>query len=172
VPPRGFGPRTGANVPESNDDAISAALADESTPKALREAYEVIQRQLSESQGDLTALRREAAFSKAGLKDLPHRSLFEKAYEGEMDPDKIRESAKQYGLVDESEGSQQQASTDLEAYRRIGAAGSNVAPAADDAMAALDRAGSNPELIKRVIEQYGSELGVGLPPNAQGYRIV
>lgn len=156
---------------ETNDEAIQAVLADESTPKPLRDAYAALQQQLNEAKAESAIVKREAAFAKAGLKDVPHRSLFEKSYEGELNPEAIQEAAKEYGLVEDIAAADQ-TRADLEAHRRIGAAGSSVPSAPDDAMAALDRAGNNPEAIKRVIEQFGPELGVGLPPSAQGYRVV
>ena len=49
---------------DTNDEAIQQALADESTPKPLRDAYASLQQQLSELQTENAAAKREAAFKR------------------------------------------------------------------------------------------------------------
>ena len=159
---------------ETNDETIQAALADESTPKPLREAYEALRRDLDAARAEVATGKRESAFAKAGLSDLPHRELFERSYEGDLTAEAIREAATPYGLVTASADAAAAASQALaEATRQVQAGTSTTTqPQADDAMTALDRAGSNPEAIKAVIQKYGPDLGVGLPASVGNHRLI
>jgi hypothetical protein len=159
---------------EITDETIQAALADESTPKPLRDAYNAMRQDLEAARAEVATGKREAAFAKAGLSDLPHRELFERSYDGDLTPEAIREAASPYGLVTGTTDAAAAASRELaEATRQVQAGTSTTTqPQADDAMAALNRAGNNPEAIKAVIQKYGPDLGVGLPASVGGYRLV
>lgn len=157
-----------------NDEAIQAALADESTPKPLRDAYAAAQRDLEAARAEIATGKREAAFKDAGLKDDPTVELFKRSYEGDLTPEAIRLAAVPYGLA--AEAVVDTAAADqalLEATRRVQAGTSTTTPTqGDDAMAALDRAGNNPEAIKAVIAKYGADLGVGLPASVGNHRLI
>lgn len=160
---------------EMTDEAIQAALADESTPKALRDWATSLQAELVTARTEASAVKREAAFAKAGLSDLPHKSLFERTYEGEMTPEAIKEAAKEYGLVPETPAANAtvQDRADLDAIRRTQAASSGATTGANDGdlFDALDRAGSTADVMK-LIRERGSEMGVSLPESAGGYTLV
>ena len=157
---------------ETNDEAIQAALADESTPKALRDWAASLQRDLESARSEIATGKREAAFRDAGLKDDPTVELFKRAYDGDLTPEAIRLAAIPYGLTAEPVANAVADRELLEATRRVQAGTSQTPTQADDAMAALDRAGSNPEAIKAVIQKYGADLGVGLPATVGGHRLI
>lgn len=161
---------------DMTDEAIQAALADESTPKALREWATSLQAELVTARTEASAVKREAAFAKAGLQDLPHRSLFERTYEGELTPEAIKEAAKEYGLVSETStdnNSTNQDRADLDAIRRMQGASSGAANPgnAGDLFDALDRTNGPGDVLK-LIRERGAEMGVTLPESAGGYTLV
>ena len=158
---------------DTNDEAIQAALADESTPKALRDWAASLQRDLESARSEIATGKREAAFRDAGLKDDPTVELFKRAYDGDLTPEAIRLAAIPYGLTADATAAAAAADRELlEATRRVQAGTSTTPPAAEDAFTALDRAGNNPEAIKAVIQKYGAELGVALPASVGGHRLI
>lgn len=52
---------------------------------------------------ELNDLRREMAFTKAGIPDTPTGKLFREAYKGEPTEDAIRKSASEYGVIEASQ---------------------------------------------------------------------
>lgn len=159
---------------ETTDETIQAALADESTPKALRDWATSLQRDLDAARTEIATGKRESAFKDAGLKDDPTVELFKRTYDGDLTPEAIKLAAIPYGLVAEAAAADTSAADRelLEATRRVQAGTSTTPTQADDAFTALDRAGSNPEAIKAVIQKYGADLGVGLPATVGGHRLI
>jgi len=156
---------------ESNDETIQAALADESTPKPLRDAYAALQTQLAEANKTIATKDREAAFTKAGLADLPHRSLFEKSYEGDLTPEAIREAATPYGLVTDAAATAATADREaLDAIARGQRASSGTPAGGEDILARMDT--MSPAEIQHLINTRGAEFGVSLPASVGGNRLI
>ena len=158
-----------------SDEEIQSHLSDENTPAPLREAYEALKGQLESERASRTQIEREAAFLKAGLADLPHRALFEKTYEGEMNAEAIKEAAKEYGLVPDPTATTTPTDTnraDLDAIRRTQQASAGAAPEAPmDFGDALDRARS-PQEWEAIMAQAPPESGIRLKGTVGGSRLI
>lgn len=170
---------------EVSDENVRAALADENTPAPLRDAYEALRTQLESERASRTALERETAFARAGLADLPHRTLFEKSYEGDMTVEAIRSEAAKYNLLPTADAPQQDGRPptqadiddalmgDLEAMRRVGAAGTPATapqgPSFDERISQV----RSKEEWDAVVRQYGSDVGIATVKTSKfGHRIV
>lgn len=158
-----------------SDEEIQTHLSDENTPAPLREAYEALRGQLESERAKNVAVEREAAFLKAGLADLPHRSLFEKTYEGEMNAEAIKEAAKQYGLVPDPTATTTptpENRADLDAIRRTQQASSGApAGAPMDFGDALDRARS-PQEWDAIMANAPADSGIRLKGTVGGHRLI
>lgn len=132
-----------------------------------------LQADLETERATRTQLERRAAFLEAGLSDLPHRELFEKTYEGEMNAEAIKAEAAKYGLISgASVDTQPDNRADLDAARRIqqASAGSPTGAPMDFADA-LARARS-PQEWDAVMAQAPVEAGIRLKGTVAGNRLV
>lgn len=91
-----------------NDDDLDLEIEDDSTDiRGLRRAAN----QAKKLKAEMAQIRRELAFAKAGLPlDDPKMNYFIRGYDGEMEPDIIRETAMQAGFL-VSQGSPQEPQT-------------------------------------------------------------
>ena len=91
-----------------NDDDLDLDIEDDSTDiRGLRRAAN----QAKKLKAEMAQIRRELAFAKAGLPlDDPKMNYFIRGYDGEMEPDVIRETAMQAGFL-VSQGSSQEPQT-------------------------------------------------------------
>lgn len=91
-----------------NDDDLDLDIEDDSTDiRGLRRAAN----QAKKLKAEMAQIRRELAFAKAGLPlDDPKMNYFIRGYDGEMEPDIIRETAMQAGFL-VSQGSSQEPQT-------------------------------------------------------------
>ena len=91
-----------------NDDDLDLDIEDDSTDiRGLRRAAN----QAKKLKAEMAQIRRELAFAKAGLPlDDPKMNYFIRGYDGEMEPDVIRETAMQAGFLI-SQGSSQEPQT-------------------------------------------------------------
>jgi hypothetical protein len=129
------------------------------TPKGLRRAAN----KAKKLEAELNTLRRELAFAKAGIPmNDPKMGYFIKGYEGELEPDAIREAAEEAGFlqVESAPVQAQQEAPDMAAQQRImrasvGAATEDISEEA--AIARMEEAmqeGGLPALLE-VAQQYG-----------------
>jgi hypothetical protein len=90
------------------DDDLDLDIEDDSTDiRGLRRAAN----QAKKLKAEMAQIRRELAFAKAGLPlDDPKMNYFIRGYDGEMEPDIIRETAMQAGFL-VSQGSSQEPQT-------------------------------------------------------------
>ena len=121
-------------------------------------------REAEAAKSEVAQLKRELAFTKAGIPETGVGALLRKAYDGDTDPEAIRKTAEEYGIF--SPASQEQApdpvAEELERHRNIaGATGtSNSGPtAAQELLSAMDGAASEADLIA-VINSQGSTGGL------------
>lgn len=68
---------------------------------------------------ELNDLRREMAFTKAGIPDSPTGKLFREAYKGDPEVEAVRKSASEYGVIEAS----QVPDDELDAADRVAALG-------------------------------------------------
>ena len=131
----------------------------EETPRGLRRAAN----KAKKLEAELNTLRRELAFAKAGIPmNDPKMGYFIKGYEGELEPDAIREAAEEAGFlqVESAPVQAQQEAPDMAAQQRImrasvGAATEDISEEA--AIARMEEAmqeGGLPALLE-VAQQYG-----------------
>lgn len=131
----------------------------EETPRGLRRAAN----KAKKLEAELNTLRRELAFAKAGIPmNDPKMGYFIKGYEGELDPDAIREAAEEAGFlqVEATQTAPQQQAPDMAAQQRImrasvGAVTEDISEEA--AIARMEEAmqeGGLPALLE-VAQQYG-----------------
>jgi len=133
------------------------------TPKGLRRAAN----KAKKLEAELNSLRRELAFAKAGIPmDDPKMSYFVKGYEGELEPDAIREAAEEAGFLNlqqqtepQSQTSQQEAPEAAATQRvmraSVGAATEDISE--DAAIARMEEAMQEGgiEALLEVAQQYG-----------------
>jgi len=108
-------------------------------------------------------LRRELAFTKAGIPETGTGALLRKAYDGDNDPDAIRAAAAEYGItIGDERQVPNPLNEELNQHRAIaGATGTNSSgPSTQDSfLAAVQQAGSREEVMA-AIRSMGSESGV------------
>ncbi len=143
------------------DDDLDVEVDEQSdeTPKGLRRAAN----KAKKLEAELAQMKRELAFAKAGLPmDDPKMSYFIKGYEGEMEPEAIREAASDAGFLQIQEPAPQasQDAPEMAAQQRVmrasvGAASEDVSEeAALVRMEEAMREGGIPALLD-VAQQYG-----------------
>lgn len=97
-------------------------MADENENESsvLRELRKEL-REANERLSKLEPLARDSAFEKAGI-DLsdPRNKFFVEKYDGELDPDAIREAAEPYGFIGQQAAEEQQPSGPDEQQQRMG----------------------------------------------------
>lgn len=131
--------------------------AEDQTPKALRRQAN----KAKKLEAELTAMRRELAFARAGLPmDDPRMSYFVKGYEGELESDSIRAAALEAGFLQQQARSEAAPAPDLSAQTRImqasaGAAVEDISEAA--ALGRLEQAMNEGgvEAMLQVAQEYG-----------------
>lgn len=148
-----------------NDDDLDTDVEEfsDESPRGLRRAAN----KAKKLEAELTNLRRELAFAKAGIPmNDPKMNYFVKGYEGELDPDAIREAAEEAGFlnVDQPAESATQVSSqeapEAAAQQRVmrasvGAATEDISE--DAAMARMEEAMQEGgiEAMLDVAQQYG-----------------
>ena len=122
------------------------------------------QREAEAAKSEIEQLRRELAFTKAGVPDEGVGALLRKAYDGDNDPEAIRKVAAEYGIF----GSNSQMPSvdpvheELERHRNIaGATGTNASgpSAAQELLAAMEGSANEREVME-VINRIGAESGI------------
>ena len=123
-------------------------------------------KEATEARAELDSLRRELAFTKAGIPESGVGALLRKAYDGENDPEAIRRVADEYGIFNMlSDNAPDPVHEELERHRSIaGATGSNTSGPtnAQSIQAGIENATSAAEVME-VIERLGTESGVFTP---------
>ena len=124
-------------------------------------------RAADEANAEVKALRRELAFTKAGIPESGVGALFRKAWDGDTDPEAIIEAAKEYGILNNpvEQNGFDPVKDELERHRSIaGATGSNTSGPtnAQSIQAGIENATSAAEVME-VIERLGTESGVFTP---------
>ena len=124
-------------------------------------------REAESAKAELEALKRDLAFTKAGVPEDGTGALLRKAWDGDIDPEAIRQAAEEYGIF---QSGQQQTQTDpvreeLERHRNIaGATGtSQSGPDAQQELLAAMAEASNEEELMAVIGKFGNESGLFAP---------
>lgn len=147
---------------EFYDDQDSESL-DPNIRAELRKSKERA-REAEAAKSEVESLRKELAFTKAGIPDTGVGALLRKAYEGDTDPEAIRKAAEEYGIFGTVEQTTDPVVAELEKHRNIaGATGTNTSgpTAAQSLRAAIDGAGSTDEIM-RIISETGAESGLYL----------
>lgn len=116
------------------------------------------------AKAEVETLRRELAFTKAGVPETGVGALLRKAYDGDTDPEAIRKAAEEYGITT---GSQQEQAPDpvleeLERHRSIaGATGTNNSgPTPQQELLAAIQSGASEAEVMEAISKMGAEVGV------------
>ena len=144
-----------------NDDP---EVLDENIRLELRKA-KTAKRELADAQAELQAMKREVAFTKAGVPETGTGALLRKAYDGEIDPEAIRKSAEEYGIFQATSApSEPDYSDELArlAQAQGATSGSGVGggmSTADKFQSALAQA-STEEEVKAVVREF-SQAGLG-----------
>lgn len=123
---------------------------------------------LEAKDAEIEALKRDNAFTKAGIPDTGVGALLRKAYDGENDPEAIRKTAAEYGIDLGGANAAQQPDPireELETHRQIaGSTGtSNSGPTAEQALYAAILDGANEEAVMEIIRSQGAESGLFAP---------
>lgn len=150
---------------ENYDDESTESL-DPNIRAELRKSKERA-KEIEVAKSELESLKRDLAFTKAGIPEKGVGILLRKAYDGEIDPDAIREAAREYNIFP----AEQQSNVpdpivgELERHRNIAGAtgtGTSGPTGAQSLIAAMGEATNEHELMK-VIEDLGFEQGLRIP---------
>jgi hypothetical protein len=119
------------------------------------------------AKAEVDSLKRELAFTKAGVPEDGVGALLRKAWDGDTDPEAIRKAAEEYGIFQAGQTAPQHdpVRDELERHRNIaGATGtSNSGPdPQQELLAAINGANSQEELME-VINRLGGESGLYTP---------
>jgi len=148
---------------EFYDDQDSGSL-DPNIRAELRKSKERA-REAEDAKHEVMQLKRELAFTKAGIPETGVGALLRKAYDGDTDPEAIRKTAEEYGIFGSNASDQERIDPvreELERHRSIaGATGtSNSGPSPmQEFLAAMEGAGSADEIME-IIRSTGAESGV------------
>ena len=116
------------------------------------------------AQAELEALKRDLAFTKAGIPETGVGALLRKAYDGDTDPDAIRKAAAEYGITNENaeHNAHDPIREELEQHRAIaGATGtSNSGPDNSQSFLAAVQSATNVADVMEAIRTMGGESGV------------
>jgi len=118
------------------------------------------------ARAELDSLKRELAFTKAGIPETGTGALLRKAYDGDFDPEAIRKAAEEYGILNHaSENTHDPVRDELERHRNIaGATGTNVSgPTNEQEFFAAIQGAANKDEVMDVINRLGGESGVFTP---------
>lgn len=88
---------------------------------------------------ELNTLRRQVAFTEAGIPDGPQRKLLEKVYDGEPTKEAIRAFATEYGVIDASDVPSDELDA-LDRVAQLGVGAPNSQPREQDFNAMIRRA--------------------------------
>lgn len=117
------------------------------------------------AQTELEAVKRDLAFTKAGIPESGVGALLRKAYDGDTDPEAIRKAAEEYGIFSSQEQAHDPIKEELETHRQIqGSTGtSNSGPTAMQALEALIAEAKSADEIMAIISKQGAEGGIYTP---------
>ena len=116
----------------------------------------------AEARAELESLKRELAFTKAGIPETGIGALLRKAYDGDTDTDAIRKAAEEYGILGNEDQVHDPVRDELETHRVIqGATGTNQSgPTVYQAIqAAIDEAGSV-DAVMEIVSKQGAGGGI------------
>jgi len=146
------------------EDDTEPEVLDENIRKELRKAKDA-KRELADAQAELQAMKREVAFTKAGIPETGPGALLRKAWDGDTDPDAIRKAAEEYGIFQQAPAQQEpDYSNELAGLARAQGATSGTGVGAglsqgDKFFSALNGATTQDEMMA-VLRQF-SEAGLG-----------
>jgi hypothetical protein len=114
------------------------------------------------AKAELENLRRDLAFTKAGIPETGVGALLRKAYDGDTEPEAIRKAAEEYGIFSGQAQATDPIRAELETHRQIqGSTGTtNSGPDAFQAIQALIEEAGSVEAIMEVISKQGAEGGI------------
>ena len=117
-------------------------------------------REAEQAKSEVEQLRKELAFTKAGIPETGVGALLRKAYDGDTDPEAIRKAAEEYGIFQPTE-QHDPVAEELERHRSIaGATGTNTSgPTAEQEFLAAINAATSQDEIKEIIDRMGPEAG-------------
>ena len=147
-----------------DDETQEPEVLDENIRRELRKAKEA-KRELADAQAELQAMKREVAFTKAGIPETGAGALLRKAWDGDTDPEAIRKAAEEYGIFQQAPAPQEpDYSAELAGLARAQGAtsgtgvGAGMSPG-DKFLAAMGEASTQEEMMA-VVRQF-SEAGLG-----------
>jgi len=121
-------------------------------------------KEAAEAKAEAEALRRDLAFTKAGVPETGVGALLRKAYDGDTDPEAIRKAAEEYGIFQSQPAEQapDPVRQELETHRTIqGATGTNQSgPTVYQALEAMIEEAGSVEAIMEIISKQGAEGGI------------
>ena len=125
-------------------------------------------REVAEAKAELNNLKRELAFTKAGIPETGVGALLRKAYDGETDPEAIRNAAAEYGILGNAPGTTSTPDpvlAELEQHRSIaGATGTNNSgPSSEQELIAALQGATNQNEVVAIINSLGNESGLFTP---------
>jgi len=126
-------------------------------------------REAETAKAELEALKRDLAFTKAGVPETGVGALLRKAYDGDTDPDAIRKAAEEYGITgashQEQNGELDEVREELERHRNIaGATGTNQSgPSKEQELLAAIQGANNKDELMAVIDSLGNDAGLFSP---------
>jgi len=155
---------------ESYDETVeSPDVLDPNIREALLSA-KAREKELASAQAELEAMRREVAFTKAGIPEQGAGALLRKAWDGDADPEAIRKAAEEYGIFGATQTRQEEDhSAELQALARAQGATSGTGVGAgmtpgDRFMSALNNASTQDEMMA-VIRDFGDGTLGFIPGN-------
>ena len=116
----------------------------------------------AEARAELDSLKRELAFTKAGIPETGTGALLRKAYDGDFDTEAIRKAAEEYGVLSDQAQEHNPINDELAAHRQIqGSTGtSQSGPTAQQELLAALEEGTSKEEIMSIIAKMGAASGV------------
>ena len=148
----------------SDETVETPDVLDPNIREALR-AAKAREKELASAQAELEAMRREVAFTKAGIPEAGAGALLRKAWDGDADPEAIRKAAEEYGIFQAQPARvEQDHSAELQALARAQGATSGTGVGAglstgDKFMAALNGATTQEEMMAAIREFGDGSLG-------------
>ena len=147
-------------------DADGGDVLDPNIRAQLKRTQE-LEKTALEANARAEAAERKAAFAEVGIPTTGVGKLFRDSYKGDLDPEAVKQSAEEYGILGQETGSRDEGITEEEraAYRAVAGAGSGVPPAGQDpalvAMAQIREAKSQQEVMEiiRRTEAEHPEIG-------------
>ena len=157
------------------DNEEQNEILDPNIRKQLREA-ERTRKEASEAMAELSSLKREMAFTKAGIPEHGTGNLLRKAYDGELTPEAIRKAAEEYGILGQqtSQPANDVAEHELESMRRIAGAATSAgggipSDAGQQFLAAIADATNEEQAMQVVTQYYRTNPELGFSPRGAFY---